>query len=322
KMDGDAIGGSVNLITRSAPQGFRLSATAGSGLNFINNKRILNGSFLMGDRTNDKKFSWMLSASSNDNDLGSHNVEAEWSDEFEYNTGMLDADGEELIEQREVNTYNSVYEVRNYLVQRTRRSFSFNMDYKLDLNNTVYFKSMYNWRDDRENRFAYSNEILDGEDIGADDFTIDDRGNLLRFPVEAVRETKGGAKQGRNENSRLEDQRMQNYSIGGEHLFGKLKFDWMTSYAKASEVKPNERYMSYATEFGIQRVLDAKKPLFTPENLEDTDLSNFESNELTQEQQDTEEVDINAFLNFELPLQLFGDQGSLQFGLRTRLKSK
>src|SRR5690606_41885898 len=106
----------------------------------------------------------------------------------------------------------------------------------------------------RSNRFAYSNEILDGEDIGADDFTIDDRGNLLRFPVEAVRETKGGAKQGRNENSRLEDQRMQNYSIGGEHLFGKLKFDWMTSYAKASEVKPNERYMSYATEFGIQRI--------------------------------------------------------------------
>src|SRR5690606_34025084 len=238
------------------------------------------------------------------------------------NTGMLDADGEEIIEQRAVNPYNSVYEVRNYLVQRTRRSFSFNMDYKLDLNNTVYFKSMYNWRDDRENRFAYSNEILDGEDIGADDFTIDDRGNLLRFPVEAVRETKGGAKQGRNENSRLEDQRMQNYSIGGEHLFGKLKFDWMTSYAKASEVKPNERYMSYATEFGIQRILDAKKPLFTPENLEDTDLSNFEFNELTQEQQDTEEVDINAFLNFELPLQLFGDQGSLQFGLRTRLKSK
>src|SRR5690606_14936494 len=239
KMDGDAIGGSVNLITRSAPQGFRLSATAGSGLNFINNKRILNGSFLMGDRTNDKKFGWMISASINDNDFGSHNVEAEWSDEFEYNTGMLDADGEEIREQREVNPYNSVYEVRNYMVQRTRRSFSVNMDYRLDQNNTVYFKSMYNWRDDRENRLAYSNEILDGEDIGLNDFTIDDQGNLLRFPVEATRETKGGARGGRNENARLEDQRMQNYSVGGEHLFGKLKFDWMTSYAKASEVKPN-----------------------------------------------------------------------------------
>jgi len=321
-MDGDAIGGAVNLITRTAPQGFRLSATLGSGLNFINNKRILNGSFLVGDRTKDSKFGWMVSASINDNDFGSHNVEAEWSNEFEYNTGVLDDKGEEIIEQRQVNPYNSVYEMRTYTVQRTRRSFALNLDYKLDQNNTIYLKSMYNWRDDRENRLAYSNEILDGEDIGEGDFTIDSQGNLLRFPVEAVRETKGGAQGGRNENARLEDQRMQNYSIGGEHLFGKLKFDWMTSYAKASEDKPNERYMSYASAFVVQRSLDTKKPLFTPENPDDAVLSAYEFNELTQEQQDTEEEDINAFVNFEIPLQLLSDQGKLKFGARTRLKSK
>src|SRR5690606_26047176 len=34
-MDADALGGSVNLITRTAPQGFRVSATLGSGINFI-----------------------------------------------------------------------------------------------------------------------------------------------------------------------------------------------------------------------------------------------------------------------------------------------
>ncbi|MCB0459044.1 MAG: carboxypeptidase-like regulatory domain-containing protein, partial [Flavobacteriaceae bacterium] len=73
-MDADALGGSVNLITRTSPQGFRLSATAGSGLNFITDKRILNSSFLVGDRSNDNKFGWMLSASINDNDFGSDNV--------------------------------------------------------------------------------------------------------------------------------------------------------------------------------------------------------------------------------------------------------
>ena len=46
-MDADALGGSVNLVTRTAPQGFRISATAGSGINFITDKRILNGSFLI-----------------------------------------------------------------------------------------------------------------------------------------------------------------------------------------------------------------------------------------------------------------------------------
>lgn len=321
-MDGDALGGSVNLITRTAPQGFRVSATAGSGLNFINNKRIWNGSFLVGDRTKDGKFGWMVSASINDNDFGSNNVEAEWSNEFEYNTGILDDQGEDIIEEQQVNPYNSVYEMRTYLVQRIRRSFAANLDYKLDENNSIYLKTMYNWRDDRENRLAYGNEILDGEDIGANDFSIDSQGNLVRFPVEAIRETKGGSNEGRNENSRLEDQRMQNYSIGGNHLFGNLKFDWMGSYAKASEFKPDERYMSYSSEFIVNRSLDTKRPLFTPVDSADDGLSNYEFNELTQGQDDTEEEDINAFINFELPMNLFKDQGSLKFGLRTRLKTK
>jgi len=50
-MDADALGGSINLITRTSPQGFRLSATLGSGINFITDKPILNGSILLGDRS-------------------------------------------------------------------------------------------------------------------------------------------------------------------------------------------------------------------------------------------------------------------------------
>ncbi|MCM5661887.1 TonB-dependent receptor [Galbibacter mesophilus] len=322
-MDGDALGGSVNLITRTAPQGFRVSATAGSGINFITNKRILNGSFLVGDRTDDGKFGWMLGASVNDNDFGSDNVEAEWTDEFEYNTGQQDADGEDILEELDVNPYNNVFEQRTYLVQRIRRSFSANLDYKLDDNNSIYLKTMYNWRDDRENRLAYSNEILDAEDIGVNDFTIDTNNNLIGFPVEAKRETKGGISGGRNDNARLEDQRMQNYSLGGEHLFGSLKFDWMTSYAKASEERKNERYIVYENEFLINRNIDTKKPLYLPQNNDDAALSNYEFDELTEEYQYTEEEDINAFLNFELPADFFGNgDGSIKFGGRTRLKNK
>ncbi|MEL4308568.1 TonB-dependent receptor [Joostella sp. CR20] len=322
-MDGDALGGSVNLVTRTAPQGFRVSATAGSGINFITDKRILNGSFLVGDRTKDGKFGWMVSASINDNDFGSDDVEAEWSNEFEYNTGMQDADGEDILEELDVNPYASVYETRTYLVQRVRRSFSANLDYKLNENNSVYLKTMYNWRDDRENRFVYSNEILDGEDIGADDFMIDSNNNLVAFPIEAKRETKGGIPGGRIQNARLEDQRMQNYSIGGDHLFGELKFDWMASYAKASEERPHERYITYASEFGINRNLDTKKPIFTPQDESDNALGNYEFDELTEEYQYTEEKDINAFLNFELPADFFGNgDGSIKFGARTRIKNK
>ncbi|CAN0604375.1 unnamed protein product, partial [Ectocarpus sp. 12 AP-2014] len=188
-MDADALGGSVNLITRTSPQGFRVSTTLGSGINFITDKAILNGSFLIGDRSDNGKFGWMLSASFNDNDFGSDNIEAEWTDEFEYYTGVDVIEGEPILEEVDVDPYVNVYEQREYLVQRVRRSFSANMDYKFDANNTIFLKTMYNWRDDRENRFRLEHEILDGEDIEIGDFTITN-GVPTRFPVAVKRQSK------------------------------------------------------------------------------------------------------------------------------------
>nr|WP_318310623.1 TonB-dependent receptor [Muricauda sp. DH64] len=322
-MDADALGGSVNLVTRTAPQGFRVSATAGSGVNFITNKRILNGSFLIGDRTNDGKFGWMLSATINDNDFGSDNIEAEWDNEFEYNTGEEDEEGEPILEETEVNPYTNVTEQRTYLVQRVRRSFSANLDYQINPNNNIYLKTMYNWRDDRENRFRLEQEILDGEDIEVGDFALNN-GNLTRFPVEVKRQSKGGIAGGRNNNARLEDQRMQNYTLGGDHLFGSLKVNWMAAYAKASEERLNERYAEYETEYIINNDnSNPKYPVMTaadPANF--SNLSGFEFGEVTNENQYTEEEDVNFFANFELPADLFGNGGILKFGARGRFKSK
>jgi len=319
-MDADALGGSVNLVTRSAPEDFRLAASVGSGINFITDKRILSGSFLVGDRTKDGKLGFMVSASINDNDFGSDNVEAEWSDEFEYNTGIQDAEGEDILKSVDVNPYASAFEIRKYLVQRVRRSFSANLNYDFNDNNSLYFKSMYNWRDDRENRFAYASEILDGEDIGESDFTITN-GDLVRFPAEAERETKGGIPGGRIQDRRLEDQRMQNYTLGGNHLFGNLKFDWMGSYAKASEERPHERYISWETEYMVNNGTNPKKPLQTP--VSDISPSEFELKEITEEYQYTEEEDVNVFANFELPADFFNQgSGVVKFGVRGRFKDK
>lgn len=316
-MDGDALGGSVNLVTRAAPEGFRLSATLGSGVSFISDKRILNGTFLLGDRSNNGKFGWMVSASVFDNDFGSDNIEAEWTDEFEF------FDGTDVVEA-DVNPYTNVFEQRTYIVQRVRRSFSANFDYRFDANNKIELRTMYNWRDDRENRYRLEHEILDGEDIEQGDFSIDGNGNLTQFPVEVARQTKAGIDNDRNQNARLEDQRMQNYSLSGEHLLGELKLDWMTSYAKASEERLNERYAQFNSKYLINNTLDSEFPLFIPVNSADGDnLSGFEFDEITEENQYTEEEDINLFLNAQLPADFFNQgDGFVKFGLRGRLKNK
>ena len=316
-MDADALGGSVNLVTRTAPQGFRLSATAGSGINFITDKRILNGSFLVGDRTEDGVFGWMVSATINDNDFGSDNVEAEWTDEFEFFNGTEE-------EEADVDPYTNVTEQRTYLVQRIRRSIAANFDFQISTGNNIFLKTMYNWRDDRENRFRLEHEILDAEDIEVGDFTIAN-GVPTRFPVEVKRQTKGGIDSDRNENRRLEDQRMQNYTLGGNHLFGSVKMDWMASYAKASEERLDERYAEYESEYIVNNDNSFQRyPIMTAANPADaTDLGNFEFGEITNETQYTEEEDVNFFINFELPADFFGNgDGFVKFGARGRFKNK
>ncbi|MFI2741374.1 TonB-dependent receptor [Zhouia sp. PK063] len=315
-MDADALGGSVNLITRSSPNAFRVSATLGSGISFIRDKRILNGSFLVGDKSKNGKFGWMLSASLNDVAYGSDNVEAEWANEFAYENAA--GDKQEL----NVNPYNNSFEIRKYIVQRIRRSFSASTDYKIDNNNTIYFKGMYNWRDDRENRYRLKEKILKSSKIGEDDFTLN--GNTLTsFPVEGVREIKAGINDNRNKNARLEDQRMQNYSLGGDHLFGDLKFNWMASYAKASEERKNERYLSFANTYEVYNdVTTPRYPIDIPVDQASQNPNNFEFDGLTEEYQYTEEKDANVFANFELPANLLGNGGAVKLGARARFKKK
>ena len=309
-MDGDALGGSVNLITRSSPQNFRLSTTLGSGVSFINDEPIYNAGFLLGDRSANGKFGWMVAASYNNVDFGSDNVEAEWVNEAESPLTEEDIEVDPFVEESDVRTY---------WVQRIRRSFSANIDYAFDANNTVFLKTMYNWRDDRENRFRLRFRSM--EPIFADGTE-----NVIGYEGEIRRQTKGGIDSDRNKNRRLEDQRMQNYSLGGDHLFGSLKMDWMASYAKASEERLNERYAEYEIGDAIPIAADLfnpRYPSFRAANASDASLSNFELKEFTEENQYTDEEDFNAFLNFELPADIFGaGDGSIKFGGRFRSKNK
>jgi TonB-dependent receptor len=309
-MDADAIGGSINLVTRTAPQDFRLSATAGSGLNTITDGRILNGSFLVGDRSENKKFGWMVSATVNDNDFGSDNVEAEWTNEAE-----SPISGEDIT----VNPYIAESDIRTYLVQRVRRSFSANFDYQINDRNNIYVKTMYNWRDDRENRYRLRYRSIEPVfSPGTED--------IISYQGEIRRQTKGGIDNNRNQNRRLEDQRMQNYTLGGNHILGKLEFDWFGSFAGASEERLNERYIEYELEenpagdpirFQVN-LNNTRFPVIRPSFASDVALDRFSLKEITEENQFTEEKDINFVANFKLPIQ----KGEFKFGGRFRAKNK
>src|SRR5690606_31584750 len=299
-MDADAIGGSVNLITRAAPNGERISATVAGGYAPIRDKGNYTLGMVYGNRFFDNKLGAIFSASYNSNNFGSDNVEAVWT--------RWNEDGNQL-------DYIEELDIRKYDVQRVRRSFSLALDYEINENHRLYAKGIYNWRDDRENRFRSRYRGIEP--------VCDGSGNLLGYEGAIRNQTKGGIDDSRNKNTRLEDQRVQNYSLGGEHLLGSsVDFDWSANYSSASEDRPNERYIEFhnrGLDFSFNG--NPNKPLYTvlgSNNVEDYDLRNITANH-----DYTKEEEIGFRANVRFPFSVIEDQkGRIRTGVRARIKEK
>jgi len=298
-MDADAIGGSVNLVTRSAPTGRRVSGTLASGFNFLSNKPIWTGTVVLSDRFANDKLGAVFSASYNNHNFGSDNVEAVW---FEGDNG------EALIEE---------FDIREYRVQRVRRSFNLALDYEINDNHKLFLSGTYNWRDDWENRYRMRVSQID--DAFGDGDAVLTGANQWNLPARVQYQTKGGIGNDRVDNRRLEDQRNRNVTLKGEHQFNKLKVDWSATYARASEERPNERYISYR-ESGQNVSLDLRNPEFPIAMLTNpNDNFNIGFHEITEEFQETYDEDFNTRIDFTLPV---SKKAILKFGTRLRTKNK
>ena len=290
-MDADAIGGSINLVTKSSPYKRRISGTIGSGYNFLSEKPTTLASLVYGDRFANNKLGMVLSGSYQDNHLGSDNIEAEW-------------------EQDGSDVYISDFQIRTYQVRRERQSYSASFDYVFNANHKLDLKGIYNHRKDWENRFR----------LQFKDIEKDNDGNWV---AEIRRQTKGGS---HDENeARLEDQQAMTFSVGGEHHFGSVKLDWKGSYAKASEDRPHERYIAYrAKDASISADWsNTEKPMFAITSSDVADLnSEYGLKELNEQFQYTEDIDKNFRINLEIPFAKGDYENKLKTGFAYKTKKK
>lgn len=132
-MDADAIGGSINFITRTAPARKTLSVSGAGGYNTFSHNGTYNGSIVYGDRFFKNKLGVILSGAIWDRQWG--------ADAFDvtYNTGLSND-----TERKSINTVM----MKRYM--GTRRTIGLNggLEYKFNANNKVYFRGMYNKFDD------------------------------------------------------------------------------------------------------------------------------------------------------------------------------
>ena len=295
-MDGDAIGGEINLVTKNTPSHQVLNFNVGSGYTWISGKPQWDLAATWGNRFFQNRLGIMASASYQYAPGGSDNTE------FEY-----EENDDKEIELKEA-------QVRQYYVTRERQSYSLALDYKFNPLHKISFKGIYNRRSDWENRYRISYKKL----------------NSKASKQSVVFQTKAGSSD--QKNARLELQQTMDYTLDGEHQLGNLKMDWAASYSRATEERPNERYASYKykygkseTEFidfgdGFQDVGD-KQPYYA-KSLPSLDDSHWVLDELNNSNQDIVENEWKGRLNFTLPLckGLYGN--TLKFGAKYTSKNK
>ena len=293
-MDGDAIGGEINLVTKSTPSRRILNFNVGTGYSWISKKMQWDLGATYGDRFFNNKLGVMAAVSYQYAPGGSDNTE------FEYE---LNDDGEAEFKEAQI---------RQYYVTRERQSYSLALDYDFNELHKISFKGIYNRRSDWENRYRVSYKKL----------------NSKVSKQSIVMQTKAGSSD--NKDARLELQQTLDLSLGGEHHFGNLAADWMVSYSRATEDRPNERYASYtisgsddedyfeSLEFAN---VGGKQP-YAKVALPSLSNENWELDELTNQDEEIVENEWKARLNFELPLVkgLFGN--TLKFGGKYTHKNK
>lgn len=284
-QDGDAIGGSINLVTKNSPRRLTLNAVAGTGYNWISRKVQMNFGLTIGNRFFNDRLGIMVSASYNNAPSGSYNTEFIWGKD---DAGKL---------------YLSDYQIRQYYVTRERQSYSLSADWKFNDFNKIWFKGIFNNRNDWENR--YRTTLKDITPDGVADVRV---------------QTKGGSHD--NRNARLERQRTMDFTLGGENRLGFLSLDWRIGYAHASEERPNERYIDFRLKkqhFSFD-LSNPRTPFATPDEGSTMLLDDkFSLKDLTQQQEDITEQDLKASLDFKTRL---SDRSKLKFGFKFVNKTK
>ena len=137
-MEGDAIGGSVNFITKTAPGERILNFNLAGGYNNQAQDGSYNASILYGDRFFDDKLGIILSAAAWERNWGTDNFEAS------YNAGLEDPDQQFSIAQ---------FELRDYLGVRSTFGANIGAEYDFNDYNEIFFRGIAtSFEDDEKSR--------------------------------------------------------------------------------------------------------------------------------------------------------------------------
>ncbi len=237
-LDGNAIGGTINLITPSVfddPDGRFFSATADYGYYDLGAQNPWGGSVGWGNIFGER-FGIVLSASYSDREFNSHNLQGGDPWEFEPDE---DEGGFRM---------PSELTMRDYLIRRVRKGFVANLEFRPNDDVKLHWRNLYNRYEDTELQpevtLDYINGDLENQTPTSGTFTEGEgeRINTKRFEIQSILSSSLGA-----------DVTIGDWNLAGSFTYGETKQD--TPYDIAYAFELDEAIpMSYDTSNHFWRV--------------------------------------------------------------------
>jgi TonB-dependent receptor len=274
-MDADAIGGAVNLVTKQAVGRPTLLASASGGYNALQEsggQRLFTGT--AGRRFANGRLGLLAGFSSSSLTRGSENFEADYSE-----------------------GYLADFQLRDYQIERDRNGFNASADVRLDSNNTLMFKGIWNHFNDYEVN------------------------NRLRF---------------RPPNSRIEhvlknrnqsDTIQSLAAIGNSATAGGMTIDYRISWAKSEEDQP-DRLDTIFRQSKIAFAPNVSPTYIDPLNIQPNPSRNEPAtatlNSQVSQVFNTTDRDVAGAFNLRMPIGAMsgGRAAFLKFGVKVKDKDK
>ena len=335
-MDGDAIGGHVNLITKNAfdYDGQFMEAKVAGGHRPLYGKSGSMGAFTYGNQFMDGKLGLIVSSSYEFNDMKTDNIELEWNDEYEFVSDVVDSEEDEtyVVDEADGTIINDM-QLKNYALSRERIGITTGLDYKLAENSKLYLNLITNTYTDKENRnrLRYRfDKSVDEETPGSGYTNVTSNSgtaNLARI----TRELK----------SRSSISKINSFSLGGDHALGNMKADWAFTQSYAEELRdPSLNAEFEAKDINMNyEFSDNNHPQIT--SFTDDEGSAFDQHDLSAYELDAIELEGNYIpnakspngnlvsgddqviaFNLAMPLSLGGANGEIKAGAKLSSKKK
>ncbi|BET68671.1 hypothetical protein ASA1KI_35890 [Opitutales bacterium ASA1] len=359
-MDGDTVGGIVNLVTKSAFERGGRSVEFGAGVDYVGlrEKYVPNFSLGYSDVVMDGKLGVRFDLSYFKGDEGFDNI---------------DYDSLPLVPQLPFNEYLGLAtsgrptfahedtEYNNYFIERDRYGFAASFDYKLSDSTTLYFKPVYTFEERVEDDRRY-HKIMDNQHgrtasappagaavgtvytgtLGTAVVVSPGRGVYRTYDsvsFEAGRSTllpngNGRGSAGYRQSLNERDLKFYSLDFGGQHnpSWGEVKWSLFSSTSQKDEVLDSVRFDRNGIQWAYDRpdilrpdyfVVNGVDPLAVPVRGTPDFFTNPSSSNMTRTLRGTEESVLQAKIDVSMPFfEGTGINGTFKTGAKLRFMER